>query len=75
LEIVKCDEYRVRQTALDTLEVEIGGVDQLSADQKTALRDFFKALAGEEFQVHVNAVQTIDWGNAAKRLAFVSEVI
>jgi len=43
--------------------------------KRPPLRDFFKALAGEEFQVHVNAVQTIDWGNAAKRLAFVSEVI
>ena len=38
LEIVKCDDHRVRQTALDTIEVEIGGVDQLSADQMAALK-------------------------------------
>jgi phenylacetate-CoA ligase len=75
LEIVKCDEYRVRQTALDTIEVEIGGIDQLNADQKAALKSFFKDLAGDEFQIHINAVRTIDWGNAAKRLAFHSEVI
>jgi phenylacetate-CoA ligase len=75
LEIVKCDEYRVRQTALDTIEVEIGGVDQLSAEQQAALKSFFKDLAGHEFQIHINAVRTIDWGNAAKRLGFHSEVM
>jgi hypothetical protein len=26
LEIVKCDEYRIRQTELSTIEVEIGGM-------------------------------------------------
>jgi hypothetical protein len=28
LKIVKCDECRIRQTALNTIEVEIGGIDQ-----------------------------------------------
>jgi phenylacetate-CoA ligase len=75
LEIVKCDEHRVRQTALDTIEVDIGGVDQLSADQMAALTSLFKDLVGDEFQIRINAVRTINWGNAAKRLAFYSEVM
>jgi hypothetical protein len=75
LEIVKCDEYRIRQTALDTIKIEIGGIDQLTADQNAALASLFKDRVGDEFQIHIQAVQTINWGNAVKRLAFESEVI
>jgi phenylacetate-CoA ligase len=74
LEIVQCDEYRIRQTALDIIEVEIGGVEQLTADQKTALKRLFKKRAGDDFQIHLNAVRSINWGSAAKKLAFHSEV-
>jgi phenylacetate-CoA ligase len=75
LEIVKCDEYRIRQTALDTIEVEIAGPDQLSADQIAALKSLFKERAGDEFQIHISAVRNINWGNNAKRLAFHSDVL
>jgi len=75
LEIVKCDEYRIRQTALDTIEVEIGGLDQLSADQMAALKSLLKERAGDEFQIHITAVRNINWGNNVKRLAFHSEVL
>jgi len=75
LEIVKCDEYRIRQTALNTIEVEIGGTDQVSADQIAALKSLFKERAGDEFQIHINAVRSIDWGTDTKRLGFRSEVL
>jgi hypothetical protein len=75
LKIVKCDEYRIRQTTLDTIEVQIGGIDQLSADQITSLKSLFKEHVGDEFQVRINAVQNIDWGNDTKRLGFRSEVL
>ena len=75
LKIVKCDEYRIRQNALDTIEVEISGVDQLSADQLTALKNLFKARAGDEFQIRINVVENINWGGDIKRLAFRSEVL
>ena len=74
LQIVKCDEYRIRQTTLDTIEVEIGGIDQLNADEIAALKSLLKERAGDEFQIHINAVRNINWGNNAKRLAFHSEV-
>jgi phenylacetate-coenzyme A ligase PaaK-like adenylate-forming protein len=75
LKIVKCEEYRIRQTGLETLEVEIGGVGQLSADQIASLKSLFKERAGDEFRVRINAVQNIDWGSDAKRLGFRSEVL
>jgi phenylacetate-CoA ligase len=75
LEIVKCDEYRIRQTGLNTIEVEIGGVGQLSADQIVALKSLFKLRAGDEFQIRIDAVQNINWGNDSKRLGFRSEVL
>jgi phenylacetate-CoA ligase len=75
LNIVRCEEYRIRQTGLNTIEVEIGGVGQLSDDQIASLKSLFKERAGEEFQIRIDAVQNIDWGSDTKRLGFRSEVI
>jgi phenylacetate-coenzyme A ligase PaaK-like adenylate-forming protein len=75
IEIVKCDEYRIRQTALNTIEVEIGGIDQLSTDQMDALKNLFKEYAGDEFKIRITTVRNIDWGSDIKRLAFRSEVL
>lgn len=75
LEIVECEEYRIKQTAIDTIEVEIGGVDQLSLDQVAALKKLLKERAGDEFQIRVTAGRHINWGTNAKRLAFHSEVL
>jgi phenylacetate-CoA ligase len=75
LQIVKCDEYRIRQTGLNTIEVEIGGVSQLSADQIASLESLFKERAGDDFEVRIDAVQNINWGSDVKRLGFRSEII
>ena len=75
LNIVRCDEYRIRQTGLSAIEVEIGGVGQLSVDQIASLKNLFKERAGDEFQVQITAVQNIDWGNDIKRLGFRSEIL
>jgi phenylacetate-coenzyme A ligase PaaK-like adenylate-forming protein len=74
LKIVKCEEYRIRQTDLGIIEIEIGGIDHLNADQIGALESLTKKIAGDEFQVRINSVQKIDWGNDIKRLGFRSEV-
>jgi len=74
LKIVKCDEYRIRQTELNTIEIEIGGVDQLSADQTASLKRLLKERAGDEFKIRINAVRNINWGSDTKRLGFRSEV-
>jgi phenylacetate-CoA ligase len=75
LPIVKCDEYRIRQTDLNTIDVEIAGVAQLTADQVAALTSLFKERAGDDFQVRINPVQTIDWGSDTKKLGFRSEIV
>jgi phenylacetate-CoA ligase len=75
LGIVKCEEYRIRQTGLTTIEVEIGGADPLSADQIALLQSLFKERAGDEFQIEINAVQRIEWGTDAKKLGFRSDVM
>jgi phenylacetate-coenzyme A ligase PaaK-like adenylate-forming protein len=75
LKIVKCDEYRIRQTALNTIEVEIAGTDRLSADQMAGLKSLFKQRAGDQFQIRINVIGNIDWGSDIKRLAFRSEVM
>lgn len=75
LAIVKCEEYFIRQTGLSTIEVAIGGVSQLSANQIAALEDLFKERAGDEFHVRISAVQNINWGRDVKKLGFRSEVM
>jgi len=74
LKIVKCSEYRIRQTELNAIEVEIGGVDELTADQMASLKSVFKEHAGDEFQIRINAVLNINWGSDIKRLGFRSEL-
>jgi hypothetical protein len=75
LKIVKCNEYRIRQTKLDTIEVEIGGIDRLSAEQMSSLEGLFKQQAGDQFKIQISTVSEINWGNDTKRLGFRSEVL
>jgi phenylacetate-coenzyme A ligase PaaK-like adenylate-forming protein len=75
LKIVKCDEYRIRQIDVDTITLEIGGIDQLTTEQIAALTELFKKHAGDEFHIGINAVRKIDWGTDVKKLGFRSEVI
>jgi len=75
LRIVKCDDYRIRQTEFNAIEVEIGGVESLTPNQTASLKDAFKEHAGDEFHVRINAVRSINWGNDIKRLGFRSELL
>lgn len=68
------DEYRVRQTGYKTIIVEIGGRTSLSAAETSAFVDLIRRHAGEDFNVEVRPVASIDWGKNSKRLAFVSEI-
>ena len=75
LKIIQFDDYRIRQTAPDVIEVELGGVNHLSDDQIKLLKNLFKEHAGEEFQVRIEAMKSIDWGNDTKRLGFRCDVL
>jgi phenylacetate-coenzyme A ligase PaaK-like adenylate-forming protein len=71
----RMDEYRIRQTALDKIVVEIGGRDSLTPKEESALVDLIKLHAGDVFNVEVIATPAIDWGRSVKRLGFKSEVL
>jgi len=75
LKIVKCSEYRVRQIDLTTVNVEIGGVKNLTTEQKHALIALFKIKTGDDFNIVIRSVQKIDWGSDIKKLVFRSDVM
>jgi phenylacetate-coenzyme A ligase PaaK-like adenylate-forming protein len=74
-EIANCSEYRVRQTDLTTLILEIGGVENISSEQTQALHALLKSQSGDEFNIVIRPVQSIDWGSDIKKLAFRSDVM
>ena len=73
--IAAFDEYRIRQTAPETLVVEIAGAGALTDAEIAAFAELAKAQAGEAFEVVVKAVRQIDWGENAKRLGFHNELL
>jgi len=68
-------EYRIRQTAIGMLVVEIGGVTNLNQEERDAIVNLVRKQTGTEFQVEVRAIPEIDWGGRVKRLGFYNEVL
>ncbi len=73
--IARFDEYRIRQTGLNTLVVEIGGRVSLSDDESEAFRKLVKLHAGGDFDIQVKSVAAIDWGASGKKLGFRNEIL
>ena len=73
--ITTFDEFRIRQTALNTIVLEIGGREHLSPDIAKAFHDLIRSHAGAEFKVEVRPVIQIDWGARQKRLGFYNEIL
>jgi phenylacetate-coenzyme A ligase PaaK-like adenylate-forming protein len=73
--ITKFDEYRIRQTDIRNIVVEVGGRDSLAPEEIMALISLIKQHAGDGFDVAVKAVAQIDWGHSIKRLGFRSDVL
>jgi phenylacetate-CoA ligase len=67
-------EYRMRQTAFDKIVIEIGGRSELSSDEVTAVTNFLKQRAGEEFSIDVKPCSQIDWGKSRKKPGFRCEI-
>jgi phenylacetate-CoA ligase len=68
-------EYRIRQTALKTLILEIAGCDALNEDQHNYFVQLLNNHAGGDFNVDVRVVREIDWGQSVKRPTFHNELI
>jgi len=73
--IAKFDEYRIRQTDLKTIVVEIGGREFLTPEETASFIKLIKMHAGDGFEVEVKAVTKIAWGHNIKRLGFHSEIL
>lgn len=73
--VAECNEFRIRQTGLRTLVVEIGGKGELGLGEKEGLISLLKMHAGDEFEIEVKAVPEIDWRGSVKRLGFYNEVL
>jgi phenylacetate-coenzyme A ligase PaaK-like adenylate-forming protein len=68
-------EYRIRQTAVGMLVVEVGGGTSLNPNEQETIMNLVTKQTGKEFQVVVKAVPEIDWGGRVKRLGFYNEVL
>jgi phenylacetate-coenzyme A ligase PaaK-like adenylate-forming protein len=71
----KFKEYRIRQTAVGMIVVEVGGGTSLNQDEQDTIMDLIEKQTGPEFQVEMRAVPEIDWGGRVKRLGFYNEVL
>ena len=68
-------EYRIRQTEIGMLVVEVGGRTNLNPHEQNTIINLVKRQAGNEFQVEVKAMPEINWGGRMKRLGFYNEVL
>jgi phenylacetate-CoA ligase len=68
-------DFRIRQTGVGMLVVEVGGRASLSQDELDTIMNLVKRQTGTEFQVDVKAIREIDWGGRVKRLGFYNEVL
>ena len=68
-------DYRVRQTEVGTLVVEVGGRTDLNLDEQNTIINLLKKQTGDEFQVRLKVVPEIDWRGSVKRLGFYNEIL
>jgi len=67
-------EYRMRQTAIDKIVVELGGRSELNADEIAAITTCLQGFTGPNFNFEVKACEQIDWGQSRKRPGFRCEI-
>ena len=74
LEAAPFKECRFTQTEIDTIVLEIGGRENIAADEEEALRRLVIKVTDPAFKVEIRAVNEIDWSGNPKRLFFSSSV-
>lgn len=75
VKIAPFHEYRVRQTAIDQLVLEIAGCPPLTAQQVDQYVELLRGHADGDVKVDVRRVEAIDWGESQKRLGFRNELL
>ena len=68
-------DYRIRQTGLGILDVEVVGRTNLNSSEQNSIMNLVKQQAGNEFQINLRAVAEIDRRGKTKRLGFYNEVL
>jgi phenylacetate-CoA ligase len=74
LEAVAFDECRIRQVEIDTITIEIGGRENITADEEEKLKSLIIRATDPAFKIAIKPVKDIDWSGSPKRLFFASSV-
>lgn len=73
-EVVDFEDCKIRQTDLNTIEVELGGRSSIGDEEVRRLTDVIIRSTAPAFTVVVKPTPTIDWSGNTKRLFFSSLV-
>jgi phenylacetate-coenzyme A ligase PaaK-like adenylate-forming protein len=73
-EAVAFKECRIRQAEIDTITIEIGGREDITADERETLRRLIARATDPAFIISIKPVKEIDWSGSTKRLFFSSSV-
>jgi phenylacetate-coenzyme A ligase PaaK-like adenylate-forming protein len=73
-EIVAFKECRFRQDVIDTITLELGGRESITADEEQNLKKVIIKATDPAFNIKINPVEEIDWSGNPKRLYFSSAV-
>lgn len=74
LRVLAFKECRVRQAEIDTITIEIGGRENITADEEINLRKLIIKATDPAFNIKIKPVKEIDWSGSPKRLFFSSSV-
>jgi phenylacetate-CoA ligase len=74
LEAVAFKECRIRQAEIDTVTIELGGRENITADEETKLKNLLIKATDPAFHIRIMPVKEIDWSGNPKRLFFLSLV-
>lgn len=73
-DIISFTEFFIFQDNLEIINVELGGREKITTEEKLKVTQFIKRLVGEEFNVNVIGLDKIDWSKNPKRLPFIRYV-
>ena len=74
LEAAPFTDCRVVQRTIDTITVELGGRETITADEEAKLKNLVVKVTDPAFKVDIKPVKEIDWSGNPKRLFFASSV-
>jgi phenylacetate-CoA ligase len=69
-EAVALKECRVRQAEVDTITVEIGGRENITAEEEANLMKLLIKATDPAFNIRIDPVKEIDWGGKCQAAVF-----